>query len=59
MHLALTQYMHMYVIDGLPTQWIAIHDHAKALFATQFQGQTLGGEQNMPSQCLVVLGEVV
>ncbi|MCY1177436.1 hypothetical protein D9M73_177460 [compost metagenome] len=49
----------MYVIDSLPTQFIAVHDDAEAVFATQFLCQALGGEQDVPRQCLVVLGQVV
>ncbi|MNG11012.1 hypothetical protein D3C84_945150 [compost metagenome] len=47
------------MIDRLPAQWIAVHDHTETFFAAQFQRQALGREQNVPGQCLVVLGEVV
>src|SRR5450830_788579 len=58
-HLALTQHMHMYVIDGLPTFFNAVHHHTKAFLAAQFQGQALGGEENMPGQGLVLFGQVI
>src|SRR5690349_18775128 len=58
-HLTLSKYVHMNVVDSLPTFFIAVHDNAETFFATQFQGQALGGEQDMSSQGLVVLGQVV
>ncbi len=58
-HLTLTQHMHMNVVDSLPTFFIAVHDNAETFFATQFLGQALGGKQDVSSQRLVVLGQVV
>ena len=58
-HLALSEHMHMNVIDGLPTEFIAVHHHPEAFFATQLDGQALGRVQDMPSQSFVVLGQVI
>ena len=58
-HLALSEYVHMNVVDGLPTLFIAVHDDPETLFTAQFQCQTLRGKQDMPGQCLVVFGQVI
>lgn len=59
MHLALTQHMHMNVIDSLPTFFITVHDNAKTFFTTQLHGKALGREQDVPGQCFVIFGQVV
>ena len=42
MHLTLAKYMHVYVIDRLATQVVAVHHDAKAFLATLLVGQALG-----------------
>ncbi|KPX79892.1 hypothetical protein ALO59_200059 [Pseudomonas amygdali pv. mellea] len=51
--------MHVNVINGLSAQIIAVHDHAEAFFTTQFKGQTLRCEQDMPRQAFVFFGQIV
>ncbi len=58
-HLTLTEYVHVNVVDGLPAQLIAVHHHAEAFFAAQFEGQTLRREQDMSGQAFVFLGQIV
>jgi hypothetical protein len=55
MHLTLAKYMHVYVIDRLATQVVAVHHDAKAFLATLLVGQALGGEENVAGERLVVL----
>jgi hypothetical protein len=58
-HLALTQYVHMDVVNGLSTFFIAVHHYPETFLAAQFQGQALGGKQNMASQGFVVFAQVI
>ncbi len=55
MQLALTKYVHVYVVDRLAPQVIAVHDDAKAFLATLLFGETLCGEQYVASERLIVL----
>jgi hypothetical protein len=55
MHLALAEHMHVYVIDRLATEVVAVHDDAKAVLATLLFGETLRREQDMAGECLVIL----
>lgn len=55
----LTQHMHVDVMHRLATQVIAIHYHAKTVVAALLLGQALGGEEDMPSQRLVRLAQVI
>lgn len=59
MHLALTEHVHMDVVDGLTAQLIAVHDHTKTVFAAQLFGQALSGEEDMASQAFVFFGQVI
>ncbi|MNH24130.1 hypothetical protein D3C79_840480 [compost metagenome] len=59
MHLALTEDVHVNVVDRLSTQLVAVHDHAETFFTAQLFGQTLGGEQDMSCQPLVLFGQVI
>lgn len=59
MHLALAKHVHMDVVDGLAAFGVAVHDDAEAFLAALFDGQALGGEQDMPGQGLVLFGQVV
>ncbi|MNY55349.1 hypothetical protein D3C86_1913190 [compost metagenome] len=47
------------MVNGLSTQFIAVHHHAKALFTALFLGQALGGMENVSGQGLVVFAKVV
>ena len=46
--------MHVNVINGLPAQFIAVHDHTEAFFAAQFKCQTLRREQDVACQAFVL-----
>ena len=58
-HLALTQNVHMDVVDRLSAFFIAVHYHPEPVFAAQLFGEPLGSEQDMPCQRLVLFGQVV
>lgn len=60
MHLALAEYMHMYVVDRLAPQVVAVHDYAEAFLATLLFGEALGREEDMTGERLIIfLAEVV
>jgi len=54
MHLALAEDMHVYVVDRLAPEVVAVHDDAEAFLAALFFGKPLGGEEDMTGERLVV-----
>lgn len=58
-HLALTQNVHVNVVNRLASIFIAVHHYAKTVFAAQLFGQALCGKQNVPGQRFVFFGQVI
>lgn len=54
MHLTLAEHMHMYVVDRLATQVVAVHDDPEAFLAALLFSEALGGEEDVASERLVV-----
>lgn len=55
MQLALPQDMHMYVVNRLASEVVAIHDDTKAFLAALLFGEALGREKDMARERFVVL----
>jgi len=55
MHLALAEHMHMYVVDRLASEVVAVHHDTKTFLTALFFGETLSREKDMTSERFVVI----